>query len=379
MTKYRLFTPGPVEIPERVLAAMAKTDVHHRTKEFMQIFSSTAEKFRQLVDSEHSPLFLACTGTGALEAALINSAQEGELCLYVSAGKFGERWGKIARRAGIEGVPIEANWGDSPALSKVRETCAAHPEAKVFCIQHCETSTGVLHPIEEIIPMVREECPSALIIVDSISSITTSSLSQRKLGIDILICAAQKALQLPPGLTILGLSNRAAERIQEGSPHSLYFDLKHELKNQAEGSSSWTPAIAHILGLGEVCQMIEEEGLDHMIERHNRLSKLCRFGLTQLGCTPVAEEYPANSLTPATPPEGIDAEVLRKKLQNTFHVLIAGGQDHWSGKYFRVGHMGSFSEADMRMFLGVLYDALSEMEAKLPEKAEFETSLCSFV
>ncbi len=340
MEQITLFTPGPTHIPTRVFEKISNGGMHHRTAQFQEIYSATQELFSQLVDSPTLPLFLACSGTGGMEAALQNSCSPGDAFLYIDAGKFGERWGKIGEALGLRPIAIKADWGHSPSEDDVLKACKTNQDIKAFCTQHCETSTTVLHPIEKYLPVIRSQCPQAMTIVDAISSLTTTPLSVSKLEIDILIAAAQKALMLPPGLAVLTISKRAWERIENTEVKSLYFDLTKERKPQSQGSSAWTPPLHHILGLHEVLTMIFEEGPHNWTKRHRECSTFAQQELTKLGFRVITRENPSPSVTGGFAPDDIDPDQLRKKLTQLSGFLIAGGQDDWKGKIVRIGHMG---------------------------------------
>ncbi|MCB0332777.1 MAG: alanine--glyoxylate aminotransferase family protein [Bdellovibrionales bacterium] len=360
MEQITLFTPGPTHIPTRVFEKIANSGVHHRTPQFQKIFSEAQSLFSKIVDSPDPPLFLACSGTGAMETALRNSCSMGDAFLYIDAGKFGERWGKIGEALGLNPIPIKSDWGTSPSEEDVLAACKGHQNIKAFCTQHCETSTTVLHPIETYLPLVRSHFPDAITIVDAISSLTTAPLSVSQLGIDILIAASQKALMLPPGLSILSISDNAWGRIEHTDPRSLYFNLKKERKPQLQGSSAWTPALHLILGLHEVLTMIQEEGLDKWIARHKQCSAYAQEALSQLGFRPISKTNPSPSVTGAFSPEGLNPDHLRKKLTESSGYLIAGGQDDWKGKILRVGHMGLVTPHHLEGLFGAIRDCLSD-------------------
>ncbi len=350
MSTIRLFTPGPVQIPESVLRAMEHPMSHHRTPEFEAAFRETQAKLQRLVNGCEPPVFLTCSGTGGLEAALINCCKRGEKVGYLSGGKFGERWGKIADQHGIESAALEVKWGESPTVEAVGEFLLKNPDLEAFCVQYCETSTTVLHDVPAIAKLLQQEFPDLLFLVDAISAATALPLDQQELGIDALVMASQKAFMLPPGLSMLSLSERYWDAAEGTDPASLYLNLKLERASQQKGRAAWTPALSLIYGLLEVMNRLEEEGYEASYTRHAEAAARCREGLQSLNFSLVTD-HPSPTVTGASPPEGVDAEELRKSLLASSGIRIAGGQGDWKGRVIRVGHMGIVSASDIDFLL----------------------------
>ncbi len=346
-----LFTPGPTTIPERVITAMSQcASVHHRTSEFEKIFATCQESFANLFALPEPPLFLASSGTGGLEAALRNICEPGETVAFVNGGKFGERWGKIAAALGFSPLELSCEWGESISKEELTNTLRnAETPIRAICFQHLETSTGVLHPVEEFSEIVRQESPETFILIDAISSFACSPLDVR--CADIVIAGSQKALMLPPGLCFLMLSERAWQRAEECDSGSFYFNLLAERKAQKRSNSAWTPPISLILGLHEVLKMLAEEGMPEVFHRQDQNAKVCRAGLVELGFTTLSDDYPAAGVTPARPPKNVDASKLPALLVDSCGKRIAGAQDQWKGKVVRIGHMGSITPQDVQELL----------------------------
>lgn len=357
MSSIRLFTPGPVQIPEYIIEAMRKPAVHHRTPDFESTFIEAQERLQALVNGTERPLFLTCSGTGGLEASLINCCGTGDSIGFISAGKFGERWGEIAKQHGIEAVPLIAEWGESPSIDAVRSFLQAHTDLKAFCVQYCETSTTVLHDVPAIASLLKEEFPNMLFLVDAISAATALPIDQQKLGIDALVLASQKAFMLPPGLSMISLSERYWAHAENVNPASLYFNFHLERKSQLKGQSAWTPALTLVYGLLEVMKHLETEGYEASYSRHQKAAERCRTGLTQCGFTLVTN-HPSPTVTGAYPPAGLKADALRSKLLSESGIRIAGGQGLWKGKVIRIGHMGMISEHDIDYCLAQLKEVL---------------------
>jgi serine---pyruvate transaminase len=354
MIKQHLFTPGPTHIPPQVFAAMAQPTLHHRTEAFERIFDSAIKSYSALVGGEHETIFLASSGSGAMEAALVNAIKPGEKIIYINAGKFGERWGDICQALSIEAIQIFAEAGQSPELSIIAEVVKNNLDARAFCVQYTESSTALLHPVPEISRLVHELAPEMLIMVDAISALATLDIPLAKLPIDILIGASQKALMLPPGLSMLSISARAWKVIESIPRRSLYFDLPLERKVHKKSTSAWTPAMNIILGLDCSLKMLQEEGLTQTFKRHAIAAEVARAGLTSLNLKLLSEHYPAPGVTAAILPSSIDAEKVRDKLVAHFAIQIAGGQDELKGKIIRIGHMGYMTAFDVITALSAL-------------------------
>ena len=372
MIKQHLFTPGPTHIPPQVFAAMAQPTLHHRTEAFERVFDSAKKGYSTLVGGDHETIFLASSGSGAMEAALTNAVKPGEKIIYINAGKFGERWGDISRALSIEAIQIFAEAGQSPELSIIADVVKNNLDARAFCVQYTESSTALLHPVPEISRLVHQLAPEMLIFVDAISAVATLDIPLAQLPIDILIGASQKALMLPPGLAILSISARAWNVIESIPRRSLYFDLPLERKVHKKSTSAWTPAMNIILGLDCSLKMLQEEGLMQTYKRHSIAAEVARAGLTSLNLKLLSEHYPAPGVTAAILPNNIDAEKVREKLVADFAIQIAGGQDELKGKIIRIGHMGYMTAFDV-------ITALSALEIVLKKFGHKFTTGCSLM
>ena len=253
--KNRLFTPGPTPIPEQVLDAMRVSGLHHRTPEFQSILERTAEAYAALVDSPTAPVFLSGSGTAAMEAALSHCVADDESLCVLNAGKFGERWLQIAEKRGLKVHEHTCQWGESIEEERFRRFIQKNSDAAAFCMQHCETSTAVLHPLGRIQAILQEEAPDMLLLVDGITAVGTIEISMVSHGIDVLLCGSQKALMLPPGLAMITASKRAWKKMEATAPSHFYLDILKERRSQEKGSTAYTPAIPIIVGLDAVLHL----------------------------------------------------------------------------------------------------------------------------
>ena len=356
MRKERLFTPGPVQIPDRVLKVLGEQIIHHRTPEFKEIFLYTRELFKRIVDSpSENFVYFASSGTGAMESAVINFFKPGEKVVVINAGKFGERWGQIARTYGLEVVELKYEWGKSVDIDQLEDTLNKNPDAKGVLFQISETSTGVYHDYKAIGRICKDR--DTLVVADAITALGVYNIKPQEEGVDILIGGSQKALMLPPGLSVLWFSERAAERL--GGMPKYYFDVAKEVKKQREGTTAYTPAVSLILGLRESLEMLLEEGMENVEKRHRLMSEATRRAVEALGFE-ILPENPAISVTAVLSDE---TEALRKAMLKR-GIKTAGGQDHLKGKLFRISHMGYLDALDHLSAIGALELAMVEVYGK---------------
>jgi aspartate aminotransferase-like enzyme len=352
LMKYRLLSPGPTPVPERVLTAMANPIPHHRTPAFEATFAACREGLQWLFQTKQEVLTLSCSGTGAFEAAYQSLLSPGDVVITVAAGKFGERWGNMAKAFGFQPVIVDAPWGEAVTVEAVKAALDAHPDAKAVVVCASETSTGVRHPYEAIAALVKDK-PECLMMVDAITALGVWDISPERDGIDVLVTGSQKALMLPPGLAFVTLSDKAWARADVAKSARYYFDLKKERKNQKLNQTSYTPAVSLIGGLHEALKMMQEEGLPEIFARHARLAAATRAGVKALGLELFAKS-PADSVTSVLQPASLKPDAVYKGLMTRANITIAGGQDAVKGKIFRVAHLGYYDELDIITVLGAI-------------------------
>ncbi len=350
--KYRLLSPGPTPVPERVLTAMANPIWHHRTPNFEATFQKCREGLQWLFQTKQDVLTLSCSGTGAFEAAYQSLFSPGDTVITVAGGKFGERWGNMAKAFGYKSVVVDCAWGEAVSVDAVKAAIDAYPEAKAVVVCASETSTGVRHPYEAISALVKDK-PNMLMMVDAITALGVWDISPERDGIDVLVTGSQKALMLPPGLAFISLSDKAWTIADTAKSPRYYFDLKKERKNQKLNQTSYTPAVSLIEGLFESLRMMQEEGLPAMFARHARLADATRAGVKALGLELFAKA-PADSVTSVLQPASLKPDAVYKGLLNRANLTIAGGQDAVKGKIFRVAHLGYYDELDILTVLAAI-------------------------
>ena len=325
-----LFTPGPTPVPQNVRNAMAAETMHHRTPEFEAIFEKTRKYLFELFATDEV-VMIASSGTGAMEAAVINLCHN--TLLNVNSGKFGERFGKIAKAHGLGSVEIKNEWDTPVSVEAVVEAVKANSDIDAIAVQISESAGGLRHPVEELAEAVKKINPEIMIIADGITAVGVERIDVT--NIDCLIAGSQKALMLPPGLAILGLSNAAIEKIGEGRGY--YLNLASEIKKQRQNTTAYTAATTLIIGLLEVLETIEKEGGFGLLYCNTaRRAKATRAALEAIGL----HSYPKTPALSMTTIDDKDASKIRSALKEEYGVNVAGGQDHLKGKIFRINQMG---------------------------------------
>ncbi|HEU4366714.1 MAG TPA: alanine--glyoxylate aminotransferase family protein [Methylomirabilota bacterium] len=359
MKKYQLMAPGPTPVPSEVLLAMAQPMIHHRTPEYEALFAEVRAGLKRLFQTSQEVIPLACSGTGAMEAAVVNTLSAGDTVVAVVAGKFGERWLELCRAYGLEVIGLTAPFGETVAAERVAETLRANPGVKAVLAQHSETSTGVLHDVRAYAAATRDT--GAILIVDAVSSLGIADLRMDAWGLDVVVCGSQKGLMLPPGLGFCALSDKAWALNKTARLPRYYLDLAAERRTVLKNEAHFTPAVSIVIGLRTVLDMLEREGLPNVFKRHDRLARATRAGVEALGLGLFCKATPSPAVTAVTPPPGVDSEAIVKAYSKTHNITIAGGQGEMKGRLFRLGHMGYAAEFDVIAALAALEQVLAEI------------------
>lgn len=339
---------------------MSKPTLHHRTKEFIAILERVRKGLQFVFQTSQPTYLFAASGSGAMEAALVNCLAQKDEVIVIDGGKFGERWGKLAAGFGLTVHTYKVEWGKAALPSEVEKLLKAHPQTKAVLFQASETSTGVFHPVKEITEVVKNNS-DAMVFVDAITALGVCNLPMDEWGLDAVISGSQKAFMLPPGLAFLALSPKAQEARKRANIPHFYYSLKAEDKAALNGETAWTPAVSLICGLDLVLKNMQAVGLEKVFSYHKRLAQATRSGLKAMGLELFAQD-PGDSVTsvwvPASIPEG---KKIISTLRDEFGITLAGGQDQYKGKIFRVAHLGWFDELDMLSVLGALEITLSKL------------------
>ncbi|HEY8394750.1 MAG TPA: alanine--glyoxylate aminotransferase family protein [Thermaerobacter sp.] len=359
-----LLSPGPTRVPEDVRAACARPIVLHRSAEFDRIHQEVVERLRRLFRTEGRVVVLPCSGTGALEAAIVNTLSPGDRVLGVVMGVFGARFAAIAAAYGLAVDRLEVPWGTVPATAQVVERLRAAARQgrpyRAVLLTHSETSTGVLLPLPELVPAIREAAPETLVLVDMVSSFAAVPVRLDEWGVDVAVTGSQKALMCPPGLGILALGPRALAAVERAALPRFTWDLRPYLRKP--GDFPYTPAVSLWFGLETALRRIEAEGEENVYRRHRLLAAMTRAGIRALGLEPLAADVVASPTVTAVPlPEGIDPGAVIRRLRDEHGVVVVSAQGHLKGRAFRIGHMGAVEPADILAGMKALDAVLGEM------------------
>ena len=358
MKKYQLMAPGPTPVPSEVLLAMAQPIIHHRTAAYEAVFADVRAGLKRLAQTKQEVVPFAASGTGAMEAAVVNTLSAGDTVAIVRAGKFADRWAELARAYGLKAIDIPAPFGETVAAERVADALKAG-NVKAVLTQHSETSTGVLHDVRAYAEVTRGT--DTILIVDAVSSLGIADLPMDAWGIDVMVSGSQKGLMLPPGLGFCALSDKAWEHAKRSTLPKYYFNITEEAKSVRKNEAHYTPAVSIILGLREVLRMLETEGLPNVFKRHDRLARATRAGVEALGLALFAKSHPSPAITAVVAPKGIDSEAILATFSTNYNITIAGGQGEMKGKIFRLGHMGYAAEFDTIIALAALEQVLADL------------------
>jgi aspartate aminotransferase-like enzyme len=345
MFKRRLFTPGPTPVPETVLLKMAEPILHHRSPEFQEIFSRVNKNLQYLFQTVQPVLTLTCSGTGGMEATFVSLFSPGDTIISVNGGKFGERWVQMPKRFGLNAIELKLKWGQAPTPEQLRSLLREYPDAKAVYLTQSETSTGAATDICALARLIREHS-SALVCVDAITAIGAHELRFDAWEVDVCVTGSQKGLMIPPGLAFVALSKRAITMLQTSTLPKFYLDLSRALKTYEKNDTPWTPAASLIIGLDRALTMIREEGIENIWERHKRMAYACRAGMEALGLK-LFSEFPSYAVTPVWLPPEIEWKKFNSILKNRYGMTVAGGQEEFKGKIFRISHLGYYDDMDI--------------------------------
>ncbi|GAV30845.1 serine-pyruvate aminotransferase/archaeal aspartate aminotransferase [Coriobacteriaceae bacterium EMTCatB1] len=362
MQKKYLMTPGPTPVPAEVLLTQAAPMIHHRTPDFSAAFMEAIDGLKYVFQTEASDvLVFASSGTGAMESSIANCFCPGDSVIVCRNGKFGDRMKQIAEVYGLNVIDLAYPWTQVVDPADVATALEENPGVRGVIVTQSETSSGVLNDVEKIGAIVREH-PDVVLIVDSITGIGAVECKTDEWGLDVVMTGSQKGLMLPPGLAAVTVSEKAWRAYERSTLPKFYFDWKKYKKNLEKQTTPFTPAVSLILGLNEALKMIREEGIENVIARHARLAEATRKGCEALGLKLFAPpEGRGNAVTPVWVPEGVDGKAIVKIMKDKYGVTIAGGQDEYAGKIFRVGHLGYFGEFDIITTLAALEMTLAEL------------------
>ncbi|MDA3967453.1 MULTISPECIES: pyridoxal-phosphate-dependent aminotransferase family protein [Helicobacter] len=349
-----LFTPGPTPTPEFIRNALALPTIHHRTQEFESIFSETRELLKDMIKMPEV-LMLSSSGSGAMEASLLTFCAK--KVLTINSGKFGERFSKIANAFNIPYIEITNEWDTPAGLECVINALKANPDIDAICMQVCESAGGLRHSYEVIAKAIKEYNKDVTVIIDAITAMGVEPLDVS--NVDVLIGGSQKAFMLPAGMSIIGLSQFALEKLESRNV-GFYFNLKTELKNQQKNTTAWSAPVSLATGLCAFLKEAKKIGYENIYKETKARSLACDCVMENLGLR-IYPKIPALAMTTVIDD---DAEKVRKMLKNDFNVNIAGGQDRLKGKIFRINHMGIIPIHEISWVVNAIELCLSKLKRR---------------
>ena len=353
--------PGPTPLPEPVREAGSRQMINHRSPEFRDLITRTAERLKTAFATSNDVLMLTSSGTGALEAAVVNHLSPGDRVLGVSIGSFGDRFGEIAERYGANVRRLNFEWGGAAEPDAVADALrqmadAGEPPTAVL-LTHNETSTGVVNPLAELAEAVRSVAPDALVIVDAISGLGAVPFEMDAWGLDVVATGSQKSWMVPPGLAMISQSERARSAADRARMPRFYFDLAEARRFAEKGETPWTPAVSVLFALDVALDLIEAEGYPRIFERHAACAAAARAGLSAAGFEMLAAPgHASDTVTAALLPDGVDWATLNREMRSR-NLIVAGGQGKLTGKILRLGHLGDVSVADVVTAVGIVEQA----------------------
>jgi aspartate aminotransferase-like enzyme len=363
--KRYLFTPGPTPVPPEVLAALAEPIIHHRARDYRDIYERCLARLHDVYRTQNDVLMFTTSGTGGFESAVANLTSPGDRQLVLSAGNFGERWAGMVKAFGADIVHAKLDWGETPEPDDLRAALAETGDVSVVYLTHSETSTGVVCDVQALAAVAKEA--GALVVVDAVSSLGAVPVETDAWELDVVVSGSQKALMCPPGLAFVSVSAAALDAAARATGQRYVLDWERTRKAQAKLDAPFTPPVSLVRGLDVALGLLLDEGLEVAFDRHARLGRACREGAKAMGLELYSpDEERSAVVTAIRAPEGVDATEVVSSLRDRFGITIANGQAELKGKVFRIGHIGWFDIFDITTALAavelVLADAGAEIE-----------------
>lgn len=353
----QLRIPGPTPCPPEALRALSKQMINHRGKEFGKLLNSITVRLKQVFQTTEDVLILTCSGTGGLEAAIVNTLSPGDKVLSISNGFFGDRFAEVAEQYGAKVSHLAIEWGKPVDPDAVAKALKADKGIKAVLVTHNETSTGVTNDLKELSAVVKEF--DKLLLVDAVSSLSSIDLPVDLWHCDLVVTASQKGWMVPPGLAMVSVSKNAWQAYSEAKMPRYYFDFGKAKNYLEKEQTPWTPAVSICYALDAALDLILSEGLPNIFARHARVAQIAREGIKSMGLSLFPQEdHASNTVTAANASDKINASKLVQILRDEYDVVISGGQQKLSGKIFRIGHLGFVSEKDIKLVLEALNQAL---------------------
>ncbi|NQW09395.1 MAG: aminotransferase class V-fold PLP-dependent enzyme [Alphaproteobacteria bacterium] len=340
--------PGPSNVPGRILRAIERPTIDHRGPMFQELAKTVLAKIKPIFKTTNPVIIFPSSGTGAWEAALVNTLSPGDRVLMVETGQFSTLWVELATRIGLDPEVIPGDWRRGVPPEVVDERLSRDPEhrIKAVCVVHNETSTGATSRIAEVRSAIDRAKHPALFLVDTISGLASADYRHDEWGVDVTITGSQKGLMLPPGLGFNAVSDKAIAASKTAKTSRSYWDWGAQLGQNPSGNFPYTPATNLLYGLNEACDMLMDEGLDNVFARHERHAEATRRAVRHWGleiqCEDAREYSPV--LTGVVMPDGHDADAVRRVILENFDMSLGAGLGKVKGRMFRIGHLGDFND-----------------------------------
>jgi alanine-glyoxylate transaminase/serine-glyoxylate transaminase/serine-pyruvate transaminase len=361
--RHFLQIPGPTPLPDRVLRAMDTPIIDHRGPEFAKLTKRCLEGIKTIFKTSNPVIIYTATGTGAWEAALVNTLNVGDRVLMVETGQFATLWKRMAENLGLKPEFIKTDWriGADPTAIEDYLRKDAKKEIKAVCVLHNETSTGCLSPVNDIRKAINAANHPALFMVDTISSLASTDYRHDEWGVDVTVGGAQKGLMLPPGMSFNAISDKALAASKTSKMPKSFWSWEDMLTMNKVGFFPYTPATQMLHGLAEGIAMLHEEGLDNVFARHHRLAEATRRAVRTWGLEIMCRDpkYYSPTITAVMLPEGHNADAFRNLALENFNISYGASFGAYAGKYFRIGHLGDVNDGQQIGALGVTEMALS--------------------
>jgi serine---pyruvate transaminase len=362
--KQYLLTPGPTPVPPQVLAALAEPVIHHRARDYRDLYQRCLARLAEVYRTQNDVLMFTTSGTGAFESAVANLTSPGDRQLVLSAGNFGERWAGLVKAFGADLVHVQLGWGETPEPEDLRAALAEAGEVRVVYLTHSETSTGVVCDVQALAAVAKEA--GTLVVVDAVSSLGAVPVETDAWDLDVVVSGSQKALMTPPGVAFVSVSEAALALAARSTSPRYVLDWERTRKAQAKLDAPFTPAVSLVRALDVALGLLLDEGLEAAFDRHARLGRACREGAKAMGLELFSpDEERSAVVTAIRGPEGVDATEVVSALRDRFGITIANGQGDLKGKIFRIGHIGWFDVFDITTALAALELALVDAGAEI--------------
>jgi aspartate aminotransferase-like enzyme len=359
--KYKLYTPGPVDVPSEFLKELSSGLVYHREASFAAIFESVRKGLQRAILTKGEVHVLTASGTGAMEAAVSNLVSPGDKVLVATSGRFGERWREINLRFGAFVDEMSRPYGESIPPEELERRLLANDSARCVFTTLTETSTGALNDVKAFGDVCHRL--NRILVVDAVAGLGADELRMDDWHVDLVVGGCQKGLAVPPGVSFVALSERAAERVERAKAPRYYFDLRIARRYAAKGQTSWTPAISIIYALDLSLKRLHRAGMPKYWKAHQQIADMLRTKAAGLGLA-LFPKRPSNALTVMRMPEGVDGAKVVDICKKRDRILLANGQGDMRGKIVRIGHMGPVTTAEMTKVFGCFQRALKQVRGR---------------